>query len=153
MKQKHNWVSIDYFNKKYSLDPANIHVSINQGAFPRSVLKNDKRESLRLQVDENYFLRRKAFRIKVKNYIQDMYFLVATRQSDMQMAKTFGVYVVYFADRLWNRPSDAILNYRIPKAEWKVFKLMRRLEMKIRGRYGITFDISEILDNEARMSA
>ncbi len=151
--QKHNWVSIDYFNKKYNLDPANVHVSINQGAFPRSVLRSDKLESIRLQVDENYFLRRKAFRIKVKNYVQDMYFLVSKVQNDMELARTFGVYAVYFADRLWNRPSEAILNYRIPKAEWKVFKLMRRLEMKIRGRYGIEFEISEILDNEARIAA
>lgn len=136
---------LEEFNKKYNLSDAHIHVRILEGAIPRSVLTSQQYGYLK--VNENYFIRRIEFRSRVKNYIQDMYFLLTEVASDIKLGKVFGVSNTYFSQSIWNRYDGTILNYKINGSDWKVFRKMRKLHRKIE-RLGVKFNIEEILDAE-----
>ena len=139
-------MQLEEFNKKYGLIDSHIFVRIGEGAIPRSVLKQQNRGYL--LVDENFFIRRLEFRNKVKNYIQDMYFLLTEVASDIKLGKVFGVANTYFTQSIWNRYDTTILNYKINGSDWKVFRKMRKLHRKIE-RLGVKFRIEDILDAEA----
>lgn len=141
---------LEEFNKKYNLDNSHIHVRIGEGSFRKEdVLYKNSRE--RTSIREEFFLRRIEFRKKVKNYIQDMYFLLERVSNDSELARIFGVANTYFSQGLWNSyEHHSILNYKINGSDWKLFRKMRKLHRRIE-QLGVKFDIKEILDMEAKI--
>ena len=144
-------MKIDEFARKYGLTAADVHVRINQGNIPRHTVTTTSRR--RATIDEDFFIRRNKFREEVRLYIQDMYFLFSRVVTNSRLAELVGVSVPYFTNTLWAVNESKILSYKINESDWKFYRFCKKVEGRIRRRWGITFDISEILDNEARLSA
>lgn len=139
-------MKLEEFNNKYGLVDSHIFVAIGSGRLQKSVLYKPINDSY--HIDENFFLRRIAFRNKVKNYIQDMYFLLTEVASDIRLGKAFGIVNTYFSQGLWSRYENTIINYQINGTDWKFYRKLRKLHRRIE-RLGVKFDIADILDNEA----
>ena len=137
---------LEEFNSKYGLVDSHIFVSIGSGRIPKSVLYKPFNDYY--HIDEDFFLRRIEFRNKVKNYIQDMYFLLTEVASDSKLSRVFGIVNTYFSQGLWNRYDNSVINYRINGTDWKFYRKLRRLHRRIE-RLGVKFDIAEILDAES----
>lgn len=141
-------MTVNEFSEKYKLSTPAIHVAINQGFIPKSVLYVPEDDNVS-HVDEAWFLRRKEFNRKVTAYIQDMYFLVRKVRNESQIAKAIGVSLPFINHNMWMIDDRSILSTKLSPARWKAFRWFRRIERTIAKRWDIRFNISEILDNEA----
>lgn len=143
-------MTIPEFNDKYNLSSPAIHIAINQGIVPKSVLyKPDNAKAL--YIDESWFLRRKEFKKKVFNFIHDMYYFhYHGRFSDSFVARECGVSLPMIIDSMWrNKSNEGILSFRLSEATWKVFRHMRLIDRVRYKRYNPNFNVSKELDRIA----
>lgn len=134
------------FAELYGFERNTPYVLISQGSLPEHLLTSDRGTAM---IDYGSLIRRQEFRMKVRRYIQDMYFLLNKVWNDAKLSKLSGITQTYFCYGLWTVDVDkSVLNYKVNKGDWKFFRFCRRVQRLIKKRYGVTFDVKEILDTE-----
>jgi len=110
----------------------------------------------RSSVDENFIIRRKNFKVKVRMFNQDTYyylehFLTATDIA-INVSKLYSVNRKSFYDYLMNGlfrvEDESIVIYKINNFDWVFFRYGRRLRREAKKMHP-NFDIEEILDRRA----
>ena len=143
-------LTIDEFNQKYNLNRAHLHVAINNGTIPKEVITKVKHNYA--SIDEEFFVRRNNFKRKVIKYNQDMYFLLSTICSDAMIAKMIGVSHPFVTYNMWQLDDSSIVSYRVNGSHWKAFRFFRKVQIAIKRRFDIEFDIEKILDEEVTLA-
>ena len=105
-------------------------------------------------VDENYFLRINSFKLKIKFYAQDLYFLLSEHFTDSEiareMARQFGgsyeKYIQYINNTLFSSCDQTILATKIPLGDLRMYRYWWKIERRLKRR-GAT--ICKMLDKRA----
>lgn len=136
---------IDFANK-YKLSRDGLYVSINDGRLPMAYKTHNGWE-----LPEEYFIRRRNFKVDLINYNHDMYYLLTEYFSQSEVARAFkpdmeSATVSWFSKGMFTPDEKTILNYRIYSYHWEFFRFARRVHRALNRRTGVKLDIGYLLD-------
>ncbi len=147
---------ISLFCEKYDLKPTNLYVFKSDGKLPAHIFYKPL-NSKHMYIDENYFIRRKNFKKRVKRYNEDVYYYLTQYLSILQIVELIcklypiepsSVQILLY-ERLFMVDRSSILSTKISKAEWVLFKYGHLLERNLSKVVGRKVTLSKILDKRA----
>lgn len=155
-------ITIAEFCEKYELEVSSVYSSVSNGTIPSIAISREA--GRRAYINENFFLRRKDFDLKVHLYNQDMYYYLSEFFSDSDIARavvaryggSFNSFVVYMSNAMFEQRPATVMQYKVPDLSKKFFRFGRVIERYLRKRNrglcyilknkGKEFSISYLLD-------
>lgn len=117
------------FAEKHHVTVNTLHVARNTKSIPTHVTWVREHK---LYVDEEFFLKRRAFKRKVSDYIHRVYWIAKINGiTESYMAKQIGVSLPFINCSMWSIDDSSIMKYKINSAYWKALRWFRRYEREL----------------------
>ena len=146
-------LTIDDFCKIYNVDKNNLYVSRSQGSLPGSIFYKSNFHNINY-IHETFFLRREEFKRKVNQFNHSMFYLLTEYYSASNIAKNAALHtegeestlLIYLVDTMWCIDNKSMLNYKLSKTQWYLYRYNKWVANKLSKKFGKKFDLEKILD-------
>ena len=149
MKQK--WLRLSTFCEKYKIQEATITVAKSTGILPSHIFRTVELDFM--QIDEAWYIRRKEFRMKVRNRIHDLYYFLTEHFSLSDVAREVVKYrkgnvnyssiVMYFNQDLFMEAPETLHAIKLTPNMWAMYRYWWAIERRLRRRGA---SIAKVLD-------
>ncbi len=116
------------FAEKYELKMDTLNSALHNGTARYKTVDGFR------YVDEKYLLRRVAFKAYVKEFNQEVYYLLSEYFTVAEMTRVSKLERGYLEHNLFALKADSILSYRVTPAAWEWFRFFRSVVRLLRKR-------------------
>jgi len=149
--KRSSFIPVDVFCDKFSLSynylsTIKVINNISDSVFKKNGSKN-------IYVDENYFLRRVAFKNKIQQSIECFYFVMRRHLNDNEIAYALSLADEKTSKSSWNTfvsrslfayTEEKITNTKITRQKWNFFKIMRGFFIRAFHKIGRKFSDNDL---------